>query len=184
MPVALIKTTSEGPLFWYKQSCLLLHKDRLFAVDKDNYLGELMLTTVSDESDRQHKVVLTYPKVPFCPSRYLLRLQYSTISTTTNLSDPPFFPAESASYAGRGVSFYPMRHLPGDLDYIPHVAGRSRDFLTPGVRLIRDWMRDTARERIKNKILALAMGLHPRLGANSPLLELGSDLLWSVVIQS
>ena len=48
------------------------------------------------------------------------------------------------------------------------------------MRLVRDWMRDIARKRIRDKVLALSMGMHPRLGAESPLRELGSDI-FSVV---
>ena len=75
MPVSII-TTDQGLLYWYKQSCLLLHKDRFFAVDRDNYLGELMLTNIST---MKIKVILTYPKVPFCQLHYLLKIQYRAI---------------------------------------------------------------------------------------------------------
>ena len=169
MPVSLI-TTDHGPLYWYKQSCLLLHKDRFFAVERENYLGELMLTNVAT---RNIKVILTYPQVPFCPLHYLLKIQYSAIEGII-LIHPP-------APVGRSTAFYPMRHLPGDSGYIHHITGRSSDFLTPGVNKIQDWMRATSRDRIKKRMLALAMGLHPRLGENSPFLGLGDDLLLSLI---
>ena len=162
MPTTL--DTNEGPLYFYKHSSLLLHKDRLFAVDRSNYIGELMLTSAAES---KAVMILTYPPVPFCPHRYLLRIMFQS----------PLNPPANTFYTGRSCAFYPMHYLPGDPGYIPHVAGRSRDFLTPGARLIQSWMRDAARDRIRNKILALAMGSHQRLGATSPLLTLGSDLL-------
>jgi hypothetical protein len=165
--------TDQGPLYWYKQSHLLMHKDRIYAVDIFNYLGGLMLREVSTY---KIPVTLTYPEVPFCPPHYLLRIHYNT--------DPrnKIKNRISNEITSTGMVFFTMRHMPGDPGYIPHKRGCLRDFLAQSVRRIRDWMRDTARERIRSKILALTMGLHPRLGANSPLLELGSDLLWSVAI--
>jgi hypothetical protein len=174
MPVSLI-TTDQGPLYWYKQSCLLLHNDRFFAVDRSCYLGELMLANVSTKNI---KVILTYPQVPFCPLHYLLKIQYRAIEGIILLHPDP--PAPSSHIAGRSTAFYPMRHLPGDSGYIPHIIGRSRDFLTPSVNKIQDWMRAAARHRIKKRMLALAMGAHPRLGQNSPLLGLDDDLLRSL----
>ena len=159
--------TDQGPLYWYKQSHLLMHKDRVFAVDTCNYLGGLMLHEVSTY---KIPVTLTYPEVPFCPPHYLMRIHYTQIKNKIKNKI-------SNKVTGRGIAFFPMRYLPGDPGYIPHTIGYPRDFLTQSVRLIRDWMRDYARKRIENKILALAMGLHPRLGAQSPLLELNSDLL-------
>lgn len=171
MPISLIET-NLGPLYWYKNSHLLLHKGRFFAVDTDNYLGELMLTKVTE---RKLPLILTYPQVPFCPPKYLLTLQPNTPrSLFLYHSDPVDRPCP---VAGRSIGFYPMRYLPGNKNYIPHIAGRSRDFLTPKIKLIRDWMKKIARERIGARNLALAMGLHPRLGEHSPLFELGVDLL-------
>jgi len=169
--------TNDGPLFWYKQSYLIMHKDRLFVVSTENYLAELMLSEVSE---KKIPVVITYPQVPFCPSRYLLRLQYNTI---LSLFTPPLHHREDVSFTGRSVAFYPMRHIPGDPGYIHHIAGRQRDCITPNVNLIKNWMKKVSRARIEKKLLALSMGLHPRLGAGSPLFEIGSDILFSVVIQ-
>lgn len=169
MPVISLETTDAGPLVWYKQSHLLLHKDRMYAVDRDNYLGGLMLSIASESNT---PIVLTYPRVPFCPLRYVLRVQFPSVTNDNG----------DNHHDGRTINFYPMHHLPGNPGYIPHIAGRSRDFLTPRVRMVGSWMMDIARERIKNKLLALAMGMHPRLGASSPLFEMGSDLMWSLVI--
>ena len=171
MPISTIQTNS-GPLYWYKNSHLLLHKGRFFAVDTDNYLGELMLTKVTEE---KIPLILTYPQVPFCLPNYLLRLQPHTPRSLFlyHAGDPQY----QGYAAGRSIAFYPTRYLPGNRDYIPHIAGRSRDYLTPNVKLIRDWMKKIARERIGARKLALAMGLHPRLGEQSPLFELGVDLL-------
>ena len=178
MPVARIETT-EGPLFWYMQSYLLLHKDRFFAVDTDNYLGELMLAKAVK---RNIPLILTYPQVPFCPPRYFLRLQHHTSQSLFLYHQDALTP--TCPVAGRSIAFFPTRLQPWDRDYIHNRynrhnrhAERSSDFLTPKVKMIRNWMKGIARQRIEGKNLALAMGLHPRLGAQSPLLELGIDLL-------
>ena len=179
MPVTLI-ATDQGPLYWYKQSCLLLHRDRFFAVDRGNYLGELMLANVATKNI---KVILTYPQVPFCPLHYLLKIQYRAIEGIVLLhpvTPHDFEDLKDFRIAGRSTAFYPMRHLPGSPHYIPHITGRSRDFLTPSVDKIQEWMRAASRERIKKRILALAMGLHPRLGGGSPLFGMGDDLLLSL----
>ena len=171
MPIYRIETTDAGPVFWYKQSCLLLHNSRFFAVDRENYLGELMLSNVTSE---KIPVILSYPPVPFCPPYYILRIQ----CTATQILFHPNCP-----HAGLSISFYPMRYLPGHPGYVLHIAGRSRDFLTPHVKLIRGWMKEISQDRIRKKMLALAMGLHPRLGLESPLIGLESDLLWSLVMR-
>jgi hypothetical protein len=170
MPISRIET-NEGPLFWYKQSHLLLHKDRFFAVDTDNYLGELMLSKVTE---KKIPLILSYPQVPFCPPRYLLRLGNVNGLFLYHSNDSSTCPV-----AGRSIAFYPKRNLPGNRNYVGHIAG-PRDFLTPSFRLIRDWMKKIARVRIEGRKLALAMGLHPRLGVKSPLFELGVDLLLSI----
>ena len=172
MPISRIET-NEGPLFWYKQSHLLLHKDRFFAVDTDNYLGELMLSKVTE---KKIPLILSYPQVPFCPPRYLLRLGNVNGLFLYHSNDSP----STCPVAGRSIAFYPRRYLPGNRNYVGHIAGRSMDFLTPNFRMISVWMKKIARGRIEGRKLALAMGLHPRLGVQSPLYELGVDLLLSI----
>ena len=192
MPVYHIETTDTSPLFWYKQSCLVLHKNKFFAVNRDNYLGELILYTLSTE---KIPAIISYPAVPFSPPRYLMRLRSSENGehTTPNTStQSPIlrhsntitgFPNQASRVACLSIGFFPIRYLPGEPGHIPHIAGRSIDYLTPSMKIIQNWMRYTSRARIWKKNLALAMGLHSRLGCNSPLLELGSDLIWSIVIK-
>jgi hypothetical protein len=189
MPAFCIETTDKGQLFWYKQSALLMHNNRLFAIHHENYLAEYALR---DAFNNKISVVLTYPQVPFCPSHYLLQIKYIA---QESLSDNMvlFFPVDDISgddmgqntgriIIGRSVLFYPMRKLPGDYGYIPHIAGRSRDFLTPRARIVLYWMRDIARKRLTAKRMALAMGLHARLGEGSPLLQLGDDIVWALAL--
>ena len=91
MPIYRIETTDTSPLFWYKQSCLVLHQNKFFAVNRDSYLGELMLYTLSTEKT---PAIISYPAVPFCPPRYLMRLQssesgeHTTMDTSTQLFHP------------------------------------------------------------------------------------------------
>ena len=191
MPIYCIETTDANPLYWYKQSCLLLHNNRLFAVDVDNYLGELILYTAFTE---KIPAIISYPTVPFSPPRYLMRLKLcESIAMNTWTQNPISFHSNTdiqdiqdiQDYAthvtGLSIAFFPIRYLPGEPGYITHIAGRTTDYLTPNMRIIQNWMRDTSRARICKKNLALAMGLHPRIGCNSPLLELGGDLFWSMV---
>jgi hypothetical protein len=180
-----IENNTGIPLFWYERSRLLLHDERFFAVDPEYYLGELLLETVTT---KQVKVILTYPPVPFSQERYLLNLQYVmtmryrppealyVFHSQEGLPNPFTYPI-----TGRSIAFFPMRHLPGDSGYIHPVFGQSRDFLTPSILIIQNFMRRVARAAITRRRLTMAMGLHSRLGEGSPIMELGTDLLWSIL---
>jgi hypothetical protein len=65
-------------------------------------------------------------------------------------------------YQIKAISLYPTHHKA----------------LTTGVMTVKDWMKKAINDRIGQKRLAFAMGLHPRLGESSPILGLGGDLLW------
>jgi hypothetical protein len=174
MPVSCIRNNTDHPLFWYRQSHLLLHDNRVYAVNTTNYLAGLMLDVIASNDI---KVELSYPPVPFCPLRYLLRLQCPYI----HRQPFPITHNISRALTAQPIAFLPMRYMPGDQEYIPHIAGRSRDFLTPNIKLVRSWMKKIAHDRLCKKRLALVMGLHARLGKECPLMELGADLVWAIV---
>ncbi len=177
MPVHCIQNNTEHPLFWYKRSHLLLHNNRVYAVDTSNHLAALLLKVVTENNI---KVEVQYPPVPFCPLRYLIRVQ-SLFRIDRSL---PITHNVAQTLIAQPISFYPMRHLPGDPGYIPHIAGRTRDFLTPNIKLVRSWMKRVSQEKLGKKRLALAMALHPRLGEGSPLMELGADLVWAILFDA
>ena len=161
--------TDQGPLYWYNQSGLIMHEDRIYAVESNNYMGGLMLTHASRD---KIPVTLTYPELPDCQHYFFLMIQYTSNPKhgSINLSN---------KITERGIAFFSNRHVPGEPGYVPYKKGLP-NILVQNVRLVRDWMRDIARKKIRDKVLALSMGMHPRLGAESPLLELGSDI-FSVV---
>lgn len=178
MVAICLNSTNDGKIYWYKQSCLLLHKEKFFAVDRTNYLAELVLNQISTNNTA---FTLSYPQIPFCPANYIMRLQpeYITILSLFH----PYDDQTVDLYTGRSIAFYPMRKLPEDSENINHIAWRSRDFLTPNVKIIQNWMKKISRRRLEKKYEALAMGLHERLGFESPLFNIGNDLLWSSIMK-
>lgn len=180
--LASINTAENGVLYWYKQSALLMHMNKFFSLDSENHLHELVLSKVLKYSKRV--VTLSYPDIPFFELNYVLALHFVDASNPgSEPSDENTLEDELFRIIGRSLLFFPMRYLPGHPKYIPYsVTGRNKDFLTPGMFRIQKWMRMLSRKRLEERKLALAMGLHPRLGLNSSLFVLESDLLRFVVI--
>jgi hypothetical protein len=164
MSVSCIPNNTEHPLFWYRQSHLLIHKSRVFDVNTSIHLADLMLKVVASNNI---KVELSYQPIPYSRMRYLMILQCPQIQRQ------PFLITRNHARAlsSQSITFCPMRCSPGKSGY----------YLIPNIMLIRSWMMKTARERLGKKRLALAMGLHARLGKECPLMELGSDLVWAIV---
>lgn len=153
-----------------------MHENRFYSLDGENHLHDLMLSKAVDFSDRV--ITLSYPNVPFFDLNFVLALHFIDTSNLGEQDDDIF------SISGRTATFFPMRYLPGHPKYISYrVSGRNRDFLTPMMLIIQNWMRRISRRRLRARHLALAMGMHSRLGSLSPLFVLEADLFKHLVTQ-
>lgn len=152
------------PLHWYTQSGLLMHRDRFYSI-----MDHESLHTIHQMDPLRMMGLdmnINYPILPFCPDRYVLRITYHI--------RPDAIPHDFDR-------FYAMHRIPGNGGYAEHMAGRTRDYLTPPMRRIQRWLRAEAQARIKKRRQAVAMGLHDRLGQDSPFQRLGSDLVWHIL---
>jgi hypothetical protein len=178
--------TDQGVLYWYKKSGLLMHDHKIFAIDENNYLSELMLDKV--EKNPRLVITLEYPFLPFYGKRDLLSIHVNCDEVENHYNENPadliyYDDEEFFRLVGRTFAFFSMRHLPGHPAYVPPglLPSQSRDLLTPKMLTIQGWMRKVSCKRSKSRNLALAMGLHDRLGADSCLFALSHDLFRQLI---
>jgi hypothetical protein len=182
MPAFCLETTNEDHLFWYKESSLIMHRSNIFAIHHENYLAERMLT---DALKSKAPLVLTYPGVPFSlphpPTDNPPWSENLVIFFPVSFTDPADHRRHTTQfYGGISAIFYPSRHIPRSKSCTPCIKVPSEvlhSFITPNAIIVLNWMRKTARKGLIKKKLALAMGLHSRLGCESLLIGLGADLL-------
>jgi hypothetical protein len=160
--------TTSGPFYWYKQSKLVMFQNRIYSCGA---FGDDLETKV-------FQTVLEQKPMPIAsfefnsgkrgdrfPKKYIVRFDfpidyevspYSYLSLTSNnycIYDPEFEP---------GVFF---------------------DRLTAPIKKIQKAMARYSRPKLQAKRLALAMSSHSRLGQNSEIRVLGSDLLCAIFRQ-
>jgi hypothetical protein len=143
-----IETTTSIPLFFYPQSRMALYNNRLLMMYKSS-------SALKDAQILLHPSTLADIYIcEFKPSRrYILSVSFSQ---TCLYFVRPHVTSNSSRF-GRMIHY---------------------DFLTPQVRQLQRVVGHWVKERMENRRrIALAMGLHDRLGCDSLIQILSSDLL-------
>ncbi len=156
--------STSGPIYWYRQSELVMFGNRFYSCGgacRDLYT-KIFETALSQTPLPVASVTLNSASDKVFPQKYFLSIDFqiefevspfSYLSLTSNkycILDPEF---------EHGVFF---------------------DRLTAPIKKIQQAMARSARPRVQANRLALVMSTHGRLGQNSTIQAIGSDLLRKV----
>ena len=149
--------STNGPIFWYMHSCLLMHNNRLFSMHSG---GEEIHWTVFQNAIEQTPMpiaTVNLIKNNGCfPDDYMITIDFPMDALFTQ------------------ILLFPNHYTIYDREF---EHGVFYDRLTPKAKKIQSVIGRKSRAILHERRLALAMCTHHRLGAESLISMIGSDML-------
>ena len=160
-------TTTSGPLYWYKQSNLIMFDNRMYSCgDTCRYLKVLHAYHLQHP---QEEIDVRWEDREVDPFKFCIDVVFPIETEIT------IFSYASVCYTQHKYSEYYLNEIQNGI-YVDH--------LTYPIKKLQRRMQQAARTRFQvkeDKRLALAMSLHERLGTGSLVQLIGLDMIMTIL---